>query len=209
MPGTSTISSIIGRTYRSAPAVLVTPRSADDHRVRMSAMRSIRIPLNSRKHPGHYALIDERDAELVAPFPWRILKRGNRSYAMSHTPIGEGRYRAVQMHRLIMDAPVGTDVDHINGDGLDNRRENLRFCNDSLNAANRAIRPGGSSRYRGVAWHARCGKWQASIKVHDKNHYLGVFQSEEAAAYAYDNAAREYFGEFARLNFPREGEQPA
>lgn len=96
-------------------------------------------------------------------------------------------------------------IDHKNGNGLDNRRSNLRFCTNAQNQHNQrkwGSRSGKplSSRYKGVSWHRR-GHWRAKIQAQGKRRYLGQFQSEEAAARAYDRAARELHGEFAVLNF--------
>jgi hypothetical protein len=102
------------------------------------------------------------------------------------------------MHRLIMAAPDGIGVDHINGDGLDNRRANLRLASQRDNSANMAVRASSATGFKGVSWKRRNRKWQAQIG----RTYLGIFASAEEAARAYDHAAREAWGEFAHLNFP-------
>jgi hypothetical protein len=102
------------------------------------------------------------------------------------------------MHRLFAGAP-GMDVDHINGNGLDNRRCNLRPATRSQNNMNRAKRRG-VSKFKGVS--PKRGKWRAYLKTGKKQHNLGVFESEYDAARAYDVKAKEMFGEFARVNFP-------
>ena len=104
------------------------------------------------------------------------------------------------MHRVIMDAPKGMHVDHINGNGLDNRRENLRLCTNSQNHMNRKTHRDSSSKYKGVSWNKRNSKWQAYIGSGIKRKNLGYFASESDAAKAYDIKAKECFGEFARLN---------
>lgn len=107
-----------------------------------------------------------------------------------------------QAHRIVWALAHGTPVpeiiDHINGDGDDNRPANLRAATLSLNGANAKKRSGRSSQLKGVTWHAGCRKWQASIKVGGKCHYLGLFQEEAAAHEAYVAAATMYFGQFAR-----------
>jgi len=107
------------------------------------------------------------------------------------------------MHRLIMgvtDRRVWTD--HINHDGLDNRRANLRVCTNRQNQRNqRAQGVPKTSRYKGVWFSTREHCWTAQIAVGDNRIHLGYFTSEESAAVAYDNAARKYFGEFAQTNF--------
>lgn len=91
-------------------------------------------------------------------------------------------------------------VDHINLNGLDNRRGNLRLCTDGQNKANGRIRRDNTSGYRGVYWNASANKWQAYISVNSKRLYLGVFSDPWDAAVAYNDAALKHFGEFARIN---------
>lgn len=104
-----------------------------------------------------------------------------------------------QLARLIMDAPKGMVVDHVNRDTLDDRRKNLRICTISQNIANSSTRTDGTSRYRGVHMTKK-GKWRAQIKVFYKLHRLGDFDSEVEAARAYNAAARKHFTEYAGLN---------
>lgn len=106
------------------------------------------------------------------------------------------------MHRLILDAPAGRDVDHANMNGLDNRRVNLRLASHSQNAANqRKCRKKTLSRYKGIYYYRRRKRpWCAQIKVRGRNKHLGYFETEEEAALAYNRAALEHFGKFARLN---------
>lgn len=99
-----------------------------------------------------------------------------------------------------MGATFEHEVDHINGDGLDNRRSNLRLCNRSQNGANR-VSPNREIKYRGVYKSKNGNGFKAQIKAFRRNIHIGVFDTEEDAARAYDAKAREYFGEFARTNF--------
>lgn len=142
------------------------------------------------KH-GEVAIIDERDSALVIHRQWRVF----RGYARCGRDL---------MHRVIMNAPKGLEVDHINGNKLDNRRDNLRLCTKSENQRNQHTSRG-KSRFKGV--YSKVGKWQASLTCNSKTVYIGLFSTEEAAARAYDRAALEHFGEFARLNFPEETEK--
>lgn len=111
----------------------------------------------------------------------------------------------VYMHRLIIGAGPRDYVDHINGDGLDNRRINLRLATPSQNSANRAgdnRKAGVTSVYKGVSWNKTKNKWAAYIHVSGKTRSLGAYVDELDAARAYDKAAAETWGEFARLNLP-------
>jgi hypothetical protein len=105
------------------------------------------------------------------------------------------------LHRVILGVLQGATVDHINGNGLDNRRINLRTCTTAENAHNQVPQVGGTSAFKGVCWNRAVRKWQAQIKHGGRKKYLGVFASEQDAAKAYDVAANKYFGAFARINF--------
>src|ERR1035437_3647324 len=143
-----------------------------------------------------YAFVDDEDYERVmSAGPWHLLTRANAcSYAV-HTSQSKTN---VFMHRLIMGALPGQDVDHINHSGLDNRQANLRICTRSQNMANQRVRRG--TRYKGVSWNTADGAWRAHIKVSGRQRLIGTFASEEDAARAYDAAAVTAWGEFARLN---------
>jgi hypothetical protein len=105
------------------------------------------------------------------------------------------------MHRLILGAPEGVLVDHVDGDGLNNTRANLRLCTSSQNAANiKAV--WGCSRYKGVSPHSASSRWQVILTYMGERIYLGLFDDEEEAARAYDRKALELRGEYAHLNFP-------
>lgn len=103
------------------------------------------------------------------------------------------------MHRLILSAGEGDIVDHINGDGLDNRRSNLRIVTTQQNAFNQKHH-GGSSRHKGVSYRSDTGTWRAYITMDGVRRYLGNFASEDDAALAYNNEAARLFGEYAKLN---------
>jgi len=107
--------------------------------------------------------------------------------------------------REILKPPDNMQCDHINGNGLDNRRCNLRICSHSENQHNGSPYVGCSSRFKGVHWRKDRRKWQTSIRNAGKPIYLGYFTDEAEGARAYDRAARELFGEFARVNFPLQG----
>lgn len=144
-------------------------------------------------HGGTSALVDEADLDKLVCVRWYLTKDG---YARGK--LKDGKH--VSMHRHVLGltgALSAFDVDHIDGNRLNNQRSNLRLVNDSLNQANRHVIQGGYSKFRGVTWHKQVGKWQAQIKVNGRSIYLGVYASELDAAMAYALAAKRYFGEFA------------
>lgn len=165
-------------------------------------MYQVSIPLTQ----GQTALIDEADADLVRQFRWRAFRCGHTWYAIRDVRLETGRRSVQQMHTFITGFAV---TDHINGNGLDNRRANLRDATQAQNCRNTRKRSGSSSRFKGVAWFRRTRRWAAQIQHEGKIISLGYHASEEGAALAYDAAARAYFGEFAALNFPRPGEVSA
>ena len=155
---------------------------------------------------GFVALVDDADYVCVTPFKWRALvdRRRNKVYAVRKTHGPHSSRKSLYMHREILGVTdPQVKIDHRNGDSLDNRRANLRKCVNGENSANSVKRRDGrSSKYEGVCWHTRDGKFQASIKVHGRTVFLGMFADEVQAAQAYDLAARALFGEFAQCNFP-------
>jgi len=151
------------------------------------------------------AQVDDADYEWLSAWKWYAKWDGWHWYAMRNSPYdANGKQHTILMHRQILGAQPGEQVDHRNRKGLDNQRHNLRFCTYSQNQANRKKRAGCMSQYKGVHWDKRAGKWQARIRVHGKWIHLGLFDDEIAAALAYNKAATEYFGEFARPNTLRE-----
>jgi len=155
---------------------------------------------------GQVATVDEKNADL-ARLNWSC----HKGYAVRHTPGNNGKleylHRVVLARELGRELRPGEQVDHIDRNTFDDRIENLRLATRAQNMANQG-KPKGtySSEYKGVSWNKRAKKWQAYIKVNGKTIHLGYFIEEFEAAIAYDKAAKEYFGEFARLNFPIEEE---
>lgn len=168
-------------------------------------MGSLEIPLSGKRAAGRVAIVDAGDYDLASAHRWHVREKvrpaGNRwgPWAVTTVTAEDGRPLAIAMHTLITGWAL---VDHANRNGLDNRRVNLRPATVAQNRRNSGPNHGTSSRFKGVTWHKANGKWQASIKIDRKNHYLGIFASEQEAARTYDAAARQAFGEFAYLNFP-------
>lgn len=148
------------------------------------------------------ATVDDADYRDVRSHGWCLMTGGGakkKRYAMANVKQGGG-WRRVLMHRFIMRASPTERIDHIDGDGLNNTRGNLRLSTAGQNQHNSGPRRG-SSRFKGVSWSRAAGKWLAQIMANRKRKYLGIFSVEEDAARAYDMAARELHGEFARVNF--------
>ena len=153
---------------------------------------------------GKTAIVDEADFEWLSQWKWYFWKgRNGNGYAIRKDNLGivDGirKWDIFRMHRVIMSAPSNMQVDHINVNPLDNRRENLRLCTHRENTYNKK-KSRGSSKYKGVSWKRDNNKWQAAIRCGLETHYLGLFSSQESAAAAYNEAAIKYFGEFAGLN---------
>lgn len=169
------------------------------------------VPLSmSRRCPnkGRYvAVVDDADFAVVSRHFWsvHILRKGRATQVYAARNGADGR--RVLLHRAIAEMAFGrlpdrSEVDHINGDGLNNCRENLRVANRSGNMANAGIRSSNTSGFKGVSWDSSRGSWGAKIKVNYKAIFLGRHSNAEDAARAYDAAAVAHFGAFARLNFP-------
>jgi HNH endonuclease/AP2 domain len=150
-------------------------------------------------YKGLKAQVDDADYEALKHLKWGFDGRYAYTREKVETLDGVITVKKTYLHRCIMKTPKGLDTDHINGDKLDNRRENLRITTRSQNNMNQK-KTRGTSKYKGVHWHNQRNKWKAEIKINGKAKYLGLFLTEYEAAMAYNEAAKEKFLSFARLN---------
>lgn len=162
---------------------------------------SVEIPLSR----GFVAIVDDEDAERVLRHKWSALPMGHTVYGQRSVKRPDGRWTTQKLHTFLTGFAI---TDHRNGDGLDNRRSNLREATQAQNLCNRRPRRGPSG-FKGVTWYARHSTWKAQITKAGKNYHLGYFADPAEAARAYDAAARDLHGEFASLNFPAPGERAA
>lgn len=154
----------------------------------------VAIPLTQ----GKFALIDSVDLTLVESRRWCAIRlEGGIWYAQSSIWVN-GRSTSMYMHRLILGTPRGMKTDHRDGDGLNNRRSNLRSATHSENMRNAKCRVDSRSGYKGVRFVPQTGHWIARLATKR----VGTFATAEEAARAYDAAATDLYGEFARTNFP-------
>lgn len=154
------------------------------------------IELHSRKYPNLFALVDDNDYTWLNQYRWNpeVKSHRNAIYARGYI---NGEH--IFMHRMLL--PDTIQVDHIDGNGLNNQRDNLRKADNSINNMNKEKRRKGTSKYKGVSWHRKTGKWKSSISLNNKELNLGEFITEIEAAKIYDSKATELFGEYAKLNF--------
>lgn len=153
---------------------------------------------------GQVALVDDEDFGYLNQWKWcsSYEPRISNYYAFRREYVSYRKQETIKMHRLIMSTPNGMEVDHINGNTLDNRKSNLRNCSHAENIRNREVSKRNKSGYKGVSVSSS-GKWWARIRIDGAPQlYLGTFTTPEDAARAYDKKALELFGEFAKLNFP-------
>lgn len=153
---------------------------------------------------GHIATVDLADLPVVAGRAWgSVVGKDGCVYAKTTVTTGLGERRIVLLHRVLcgVDDPA-VEVDHRNGDGLENRRFNLRVCSRQQNSWNRGLESTNTTGFKGVSYRPEYSKYEAKIRFHVRRYYLGMFDTAEEAAMAYDAAAEAAFGDYARLNFP-------
>lgn len=159
------------------------------------------IEINSPKYGKKEVMVDDVDYEDLSKYHWCIVKMPKTFYAVRYT-CTNGKEKNVYMHRHIMrEENKKLPIDHLDHNGINNQRSNLRRPINGQNQKNRQGQLGRSSKYVGVCWHKKDKKWQAAIAVNGKQTHLGQFDDEIEAATARDNAAKIHYGEYAHLNF--------
>ena len=148
---------------------------------------------------GFVSIIDSADAELVGQFNW-YARTGIREtpYAIRVDQRGEKNLH-IGLHRMLLNPPKGLHVDHVDGNGLNNRRSNLRVATPAENQRNRGLHINNTSGYKGVGWDKQRGKWLAQIELSGKTTRLGRYATKELAHAAYCEAAKMHFGQFANF----------
>ena len=144
---------------------------------------------------GASFIFDIKDMDIVKNHSWSISRGHVRTCV-------DGR--SVYLHQILLDTTCDTEIDHINGDKMDNRRCNLRFATHAQNNQNKGLRRDSTTGYKGVCFDKRSGKYIAYINANGKRTYLGYFDDKLSAAYAYDAAALQMHGDYARPNFMKE-----
>lgn len=147
---------------------------------------------------GKTALVDDADYDLLNEHKWYADKKGNVYYAAGRNKKGQKIY----MHQVILNAPGTAQTDHINGNGLDNRRVNLRACNTAQNQWNQRLRCDNKTGFRGVSVVTDVPQkpFRVQIQVNNKVIHIGYYHTTEQAAQAYDKAALKHHGKFASTN---------
>lgn len=148
-------------------------------------------------------LIDKADFQLVKQWKWSYLAGGYAMRKSRYGPRKLGKYYCIYLHRFLLNAPKGIDVDHINGNKLDNRRSNLRLASRSQNFANQPKQKklNCTSQFKGIYWDKTLKFWRVRIHFRHKKFEIGLFKNEIAAAMAYDIWVKDIQGEFAIFNF--------
>lgn len=162
------------------------------------------IPLTN----GGVTLVDDEDYEFLSSMSWHRSTYKGMSYAMRCFWVrGENRRVTYGMHRFLLIGHDGDHIDHIDRDGLNNQKSNLRVATYSQNQFNAGIRKDNSTGYRGVIYCKRSKRYHAQIQANKRHKFIGSFQTPKEAACAYDKAALQLHGKFARTNFDKESHQ--
>jgi hypothetical protein len=164
-------------------------------------LRPIRVEGNIAFLPltrGYQAIVDVDDLPLVEGFNWYAKVHANHVYAARYDYSNRDK-RHIMLHRFIMVCPQGLHVDHIDGDGLNNRRSNLRIVTNAQNSCNQKINKNNQSGFKGVHWAGDRKKWRACIRVNGRLNNIGCYSTPEDAYAAYCKASAELHGEYGRI----------
>lgn len=160
------------------------------------------IPLAGNVGKGKSIIVSPCDFERVKAHKWWMKTTNGKEYIRSYDYI-DHKQKVISLHRFIMQPKQNEEVDHINGNGLDNRRENLRVCTTAENVRNVPKRKDCKSKYKGTVFVKNLNRWRARIQVNGKRYYSSCsYKTEEEASERFNEMAIQYHGEFARLNFP-------
>jgi hypothetical protein len=151
-------------------------------------MKKIRLP------HGKYTIVDDDDFDNLNQYKWHVHTKG---YAVRHGKSDDGLGRTIRMHREILCAPEGLQVDHINRDKLDNRKNNLRLCNNSQNHMNKNVRVDNSSGHPGVSWSKISNKWHVYLNIDGVRKNLGFYSDIKRAIAARVKAEKKFYKEFS------------
>jgi hypothetical protein len=170
-------------------------------------IRQIRIDGNIAYIPtssGHEAVMDASSLHLVSMYNWYALTSHRsdgslRTVYLKTNVKCDGKLKTIYLHRLISGAPDGMDIDHIDGDGLNNRASNLRVTTHSQNMQNQRLGIRNTSGVKGVSWNKNARRWVARIKFNGKNKYIGLYDTLDLGRIAYADASRQLYGEYSRL----------
>jgi hypothetical protein len=149
---------------------------------------------------GKVAIVDDEDFEYLNQWKWHASKLGNKFYAQRHNNLLITKNIKILMHRNIMKPKKGFVIDHIDGNTLNNKKNNLRICTHAENMRNSKMPINNTSGFKGVSYVKKNNTYMSSIRFNDKKIYLGLFINPIDAAKAYNAAAVKYHGEFANLN---------
>lgn len=166
-------------------------------------MKEIKLSKEGKKYKGLYvALVDDEDFERVNQFRWSVVIGENNTYAVRNISTDEGKGKQY-LHSFILDIKTSYDnqIDHFDHRGLNCQKNNMRACTVIQNQRNQRPHKKGTSIYKGVSWYKPYNKWKAKIINNKVDVFLGYFHDEIDAAKAYDLKAKEFFGEYAYLNF--------
>lgn len=146
---------------------------------------------------GQFALVDDADYVWLNQWKWHALRHHNTFYAMRQQNNGDySKRQHISMHGQILNLPQGTEGDHVDGNGLNNQRSNIRISTHQQNMHNMKKRSDNTSGFKGVTFDKRRNKWRAQIQVNNKPIHLGYFDTAESGHSAYQEASEKYHGEF-------------